>query len=350
MFDRHQSSRIYSAFIFCGFALLVLINSDDLRAQGGIDLEPRGAPRTGMGGNNSVEGQVLDPSGRPYQGRMRVVLSGTRGDLSTMTNDNGEFIFRRLPTGLYQLTVEAGEKFQPVYQSVDVRSIMGGRRNVINVDLRYRESKEAKPGVIDVALPGVPKDAVKLYLKARESQQKGDVLKAVEQLKAALAIHPTFVAALNELGVQYIGLERLDEAGQALAEALKIAPENVRLRADLGLLLMQKNLYADAEEQLRWVVARDDKSARTRLYLGRTLIGLRNYDEAEKELREAIRLGDQSMSVAHRFLAAIYIERGELEKAAGELEAFLRIDPQDKNAGTIRDTIKQLKNQIAQKP
>lgn len=351
MLVQFQSLRIHSAFVLCGLALSVLMISLNTLAQsGGIDLEPRGEPRSGFGGNNSVEGRVLDPTGRPYQGRLRVVLSGMKGDLSTMTNDSGEFVFRRLPTGLYQLTVEVGKEFLPVYQSVDVRSIFGGRRNLITIDLRYKERETAKPGVIDVSLQMVPKNALKLYRQGLESIQKGDSLKGIDQLKAALAIYPSFVQALNELGVQYIGLERLDEAYKALTEALKIAPENVRLRADYGLLLMQKGQYAEAEKELRWVIARAEKSPRTHLYLGITLIALQNYEEAEKELQNAVSLGGEAMNAAHRFLGAIYVERGETERAIGELETFLRFDPNDKSAETVRETIKQLKVQIARKP
>lgn len=347
MFYLWNGVRIQRIFVLCGLTLFILLFSTNSRAQiATIDMEPQ----SGFGGRNSIEGRVLHPTGRPLQRRVRVVLGGVKGDLSTMTNDNGEFTFRRLPPGSYQLTVEAGEEYQPVYQTIDVRSIMGGRRNVVTVDLRYKVNETAKAGVIDVSMLGVPKNALKLYQKALESSKKGDSQKAIEHLNAALAIYPDFIPALNELGVQYIGLDRLDEATKALEAAVKIAPENVRVRADYGLLLMQKKQYPEAEKELRWVLTKADKAASVHLYLGRTLIGLHKYDEAEKELRQAISLGSELMNVARRFLAAIYIERGEPNRAIEELETFLRLAPDDKNAESIRATIKQLQNEMAQKP
>ena len=342
-----KSVHIQRKFLLWGSTLLILLCSINSRAQiGEIDLEPR----SGFGGMNSIEGRILHPTGRPLQSRVRVVLSGAKGELSTMTNDNGEFTFRRLPTGIYQLTVEAGKEYQPIYQSIDVRSIRGGRRNLVTVDLQYKVTETAKPGLIDASLQGVPKSAVKLYQKALESSQKGESQKAIEQLNAALAIHPSFVPALNALGVQYIGLDRLSDATTALEAALKIAPENVRLRADYGLLLMQKKQFAEAEKELRWVLERADKSASTHLYLGRTLLSLHNYDEAEKELQRALSLGGELMNVAHRFLAAIYIEWGETKRAIEELETFLRFAPEDRSAETVRATIKRLQDEVAQKP
>jgi len=48
---------------------------------------------------------------------------------------------------------------------------------------------------------------------------------------------------------------------------------------------------------------------------------------------------------AHRYLAAVYIETRESLRAASELEKYLSLSPQAKDAEKIRDIIKQLRTQ-----
>ena len=58
-----------------------------------------------------------------------------------------------------------------------------------------------------------------------ESIQAGNSeLKAVEELKAAIASYPHFPLALNELGVQYLKSGQLDKAADALKEAVRLSP------------------------------------------------------------------------------------------------------------------------------
>ena len=162
----------------------------------------------------------------------------------------------------------------------------------------------------------------------------------------SVAAHPVIVSRTAKVSRVFITVA----SGLEPETALKIAPENVRLRADHGLLLLQKKEYAQAEKEWRWVLERADKSARTHLYLGRTLISLGNYDEAEKELQRAVELGGDAMHVAHRFLGAIYVERGENGRAIEELENFLRHAPNDNSAEAVRATIKRLRDGEGKKP
>ncbi len=52
--------------------------------------------------------------------------------------------------------------------------------------------------------------------------------------------------------------------------------------------------------------------------------------------------------MAHRYLGAIYIERGEHARAVEALETYLRLDPKAVEAAQIRALVRQLRAQMAQ--
>ena len=110
-------------------------------------------------------------------------------------------------------------------------------------------------------------------------------------------------------------------------------------------MLVQNNKFAEAKNSLRQLVKERGDSAHAHLYLGRALIGLNDYDEAENEMRAAIKLGGNDMSVAHRYLGAIYMERQDNKRAIEELETYLRMMPETKDAEQIRNIINQLRKQ-----
>src|SRR5439155_1218755 len=83
-----------------------------------------------------------------------------------------------------------------------------------------------------------------------------------------------------------------------------------------------------------------DQSAVGHYYLGRALAYLQRYDEAEQELNSAIKLGGDEMKEAHRYLAAIYNVRGDKKRAISELETYLKLAPNSKDADHIRQLIR----------
>ena len=335
-------------FVACA-ALLGVLCAAPCRAQS----DTLGAADTGMGGRHAIEGRIFLPSGRRADRRMRVRLSGSKGESYSLSDDNGAFAFRRLDPGTYRVTVEGGQEFEAATESVDIFDAGGARRvgtgQVVNVQFHLRPkastTPSAPPGVINAALAAVPAEARALYEKALRASQGGDHRKAVEHLRAALALHPDFALAHNELGAQYMKLDELDKAAEAFRHALRLAPDVALLRVNYGVLLIRQKNFSEAEKHLRYALQKDGANPHAHLYLGRALIPLRRFDEAERELHSALRLGGDQLSMAHRFLGALYIERGDAARALASLETYLRLAPDAHEAPQIRDLIKQLRAQ-----
>jgi Tfp pilus assembly protein PilF len=303
----------------------------------------------GTGGQHVIQGRLYLPSGRKLDRRLRVRVSGVGGERSTLTDDNGAFTFRRLIAGTYTLTVEGGREFEKATETVDVFD--GTRRNdpqVYTVQIRLEEKREGAaatppPGVVSAVPKDVPAEAGARYTRALEASVAGDHKQAVKELKAALEIHPQFPLALNELGAQYMSLGQLGDAADSFAAAVKLAPDQPVLRINYGILLIRQKKYREAEAQLARAVALDEKSGAARVQRGHALIRLNRGAEAEAELRAGLKLGGPGAALAHRFLGALYFDRGDDARAAAELEEYLRLAPDAPDAKQVRDILAGLK-------
>jgi len=324
------------------FVLAVFVNLALGQSGPGVD-NTKGLP------DNRLEGRVLLPSG--FHEPLRIRLLGDRGEQSENTDRDGRFSFRGLRPGRYTLTVEGGERFQTVSQMVEVSPTgtagMQGDNPSQMASLTIRlgpRTAGPPPAPGTVSANPTPQAAVDLFNSAIKLAQDGDRKKAIELLKQAIAIHPQFVAALNGLGVQYMKLGDLESAAQAFDSALKIDPEDFLLHLNYGLTLFQQKKYPETIQQLDLALQKKEASSTAHYYKARALIALQRFDEAEVELQRTIALGGEEATVAHRYLAGIYMQKGNNAGAVSELELFLKLDPKAKEADKIRELIKQLES------
>jgi len=339
------------------FSLLLIIGvcaANALAQMGGIDSDP-GSP--GTGGRSTIEGRIYYPSGRNVDKRLKVKLTGIRGgDFFTMADDTGAFSFRRVGGGTYVVSVDPGSEYEPVNEQVDVvdgpatREASFGRTYNLQIQLRPRGANpKGGSGVFIAALGSVPKPAVNLYQKALASAQAGDRVKAIDQLRSAISIYPEFMLAYNQLGVQYLSLGLLDKAAEALRAALAIAPDAFEPLLNYGIALVYMKRVKEAEPKLRMALEKNETSGVAHYFLGRALAVSRRFDEAEKELLRAIKLSGDEVAMAHRYLGAIYNDRGDNEHAITELETYPRLVPQAKDADQCRRIVKQLQEETQRK-
>src|SRR5215212_1706927 len=191
---------------------------------------------------NTIQGDIITPNGQRLDHPVLVWLSSSRGEVSTTSNGNGSFVFRQLGGGRFVVRVDAGDQYEAITEVVNIADtgsagMMSRVGQVYNVQIHLRP-KMGQPitkGVISAGDP--PKAAVDLYNQALESVKAGDRDKAIEQLKAAIAIHPQFVAALNGLGVQYMKLGKYQHAFEALNSALIFSPDSFMLHLNSGISL-----------------------------------------------------------------------------------------------------------------
>lgn len=337
-------------------ATLVLFAAVVVAAQsgGGIDT-------TGTGGRHSISGRLVFPSGQRADLRLKVKLeSPGQGDLTVLSDINGNFTFRSLKSGNYTVVIEGDEFFETVRESVYIEPANLSRRTAIGVIpvsrpftiqvyLRAKQPPpQARPGVLNAALANIPKNAVDLYEKALVSASRNELEKAIDLLKRAVALHPNFGLALNELGVLYLKRGELEKAAEALSRVLQLTPDAAEPSLNYGIVLLQQKKFVEAEAQLRDGVKKNESAFTAHLYLGITLIFVKKYEEAETELLKAITLGGPKASQAHYYLGGLYWQTRKFLQAADELEQYLKLEPKAANADRLRNTIKELRSKSEQ--
>ena len=325
-------------------ALSILILSFNAMAQTDIP----GQTTAGNGGDNTIQGDIITPNGQRLDRPVNVRLGTMRGEISTTSNGNGSFLFSRLTGGRYTVTVDAGDAYTPATAAVDIPHSASGSGQMsrmgstysVQLYLRPKSGTAATKGVVSAADP--PKAALDLYNKALESVKAGEREKAIEHLKAAIAIHPQFVAALNGLGVQYMKLGNYQAAFEAFNTGLTINPDNFMLHLNCGITLLQLNKPEAAAAEFAAALLTNEAAGTAHVYRARALIALNRLDEAVKHLKRAVEIGGEDVKIAHRYLAGIYMEKGENAEAVKELELYLKTGAAAKESDQIKNLIKDL--------
>ena len=332
-------------------SLIVLLSLSSVRAQSG-----GGVDQTGTGGRHTIQGRIYFPSGRRSDSRVKVKLENfNAGELSVLSDPNGSFVFRGLEPGSYTVVVDGGEDYETARELVYVESDGNNSRRgitlppitrlyTVQISLRPKNTGP-KAGVVNAVLAGVPETARELYRKAVESAGAGDSIKAVDQLKAALAAYPGFPLALNELGVQYLKLGQAEKAAEVLKSAVKLVPEDFQPRLNYGIALLNQRKFGEAEEQLRVAISKNNSAPTAHMYLGIALAIQRKLDEGKKELEIAVTSRSNEVVLSHRYLAGIYLEKREYKPAADELESYLKLVPKAPDAEVLRRKIKELRGE-----
>ena len=326
-------------------SLLVSVCAVSARAQSDTRVNADPNDR-GTGGSHIIEGHVRKPNGQLLTTQARVKLRSTYiGEQFTTTDSNGTFTFSRLRSGTYYIVVEAGGDYESTGDTVDVMSAAGNRGSSISIQITLQPKRGAKQmtGVVDASMAEIPEGPLKLYKEAIQSVKDGNRERAIEQLKSALSIYPDFMLALNEIGVQYIKLHKWDKAAESLRSALRLAPNEFAPNLNYGIVLLQTKDFTGAATVLEQALKKDCASASAHFYYGQALTWMGKYDAAEKELRQTIELNGNEMVEAYRLLGAVYIEKRNNQRAAEELEKYLSLSPKAKDAGKIREIIKQLR-------
>jgi arylsulfatase A-like enzyme/Tfp pilus assembly protein PilF len=211
-----------------------------------------------------------------------------------------------------------------------------------------------------------PKDKIKtanLLHRALLAVDEERFSDAVPQLEEVLKEQPDLALANLDLGRALNGLEKYAQALPWLQKAVELNPQSGRAHFELGVALGETGDWAgsavqlesavskapdsddlhfylamaydklgrasDAEKSFRSTLSINPDHYRANLFLGR-LLGMENNPSAALPfLQKAVTLQPQSPD-AHKFLANVYIELGQLQNARQEQAQADRLENSDK--------------------
>lgn len=307
-------------------------------------------------GANVLQGKVIAPSGTQPANSVRVKLTfNGKAIHETFTDLSGRFSFPGLSRGTYQLTAEGdGLTFETTSVQAEI-SAFGAAPQTFTQDIYLRpiaHKPTPQPGVVNAFTQSVPPAAKQAFDAGLKAAEQGKTEAAVTNIRKAIEIFPDYFDAHLQLGNIFL---RADQFNEAIAEfdlARQINPNDERAYQSFGLLLMKQKNYAMAVAIFAEASRLNPQNPMNVVMRATALIhqAANSTDDrgyllrrAEEALTEAAARSENKLKPDSMTMALFYELKSEPEKAAAELEAYLKKSPQIKNSGAIQNEIKRLR-------
>jgi tetratricopeptide (TPR) repeat protein len=310
---------------------------------------PNSSTTTQSGFLNSISGHVSD--GRNPIPNLQVELLNDAESViqRTKTDSSGLFAFRRLSSGIFQVRVQTyGTSYLGQTKRVQLERTRVFEQVDFELQTKQTASMSVTPGAVFVQ--DVPENARKEYDRAAELLQKDDSREeGVKTLQRAIAIFPTYFAALELLGTEYVKQREFEPAIPLLTKAIEVNRRAYPSLYALSVAQYNLKLVPQAIESIRRAIVLNQKSVNANLWLGMLLRQTDKLDEAETYLKQADKLSESKSSEAHWQLALLFNQLKRYKEAADELELFLKVQPNSKDTELIKKLIQRFRQQSGAK-
>lgn len=308
---------------------------------------------------NAINGIVTDTSNRPlYRIRVELLDEVEMSIGQTYTDTTGRYSFKGLSTGTF--IVKAHSDGTHVGRSIRVSiyaARIGGGSHYEQLDIVLKTRDEIKGNAVPsnsgpAFAQDVPENARKTYERAvKQLDDNKQADQGMNSLKEAINLFPSYFLALERLGVEYVKRQQYEPARDVLAKAAEINPNGASCLYALGVSRFYLQQMSGAIESLRrsLVLAPESPNAAlTHFYLGLAFWNSGKHADAEPHLKKAYQLGGNSIPPdIHMHLAKYYSDVKRYKEAADELELFLKLASDARDAEKIKNLIKQLRAKAA---
>jgi len=314
-------------------------------------------------GGSVLEGKVISPSGTQPNTPVRVKLTFNGRPINeTFTDLSGRFTFPGLKSGTYQLTAEGdGLTFETTAVRADIPAFGGsGQGYTQDIQLRPISHKpNTGPGVVNAFNQNVPAAAKQALEAGLKSVEEGKAPAAIESMRKAIQIFPEYFDAHLQLGNVFLKTDQLQEAIAELDKAREINPNDERTYQSFGLLLMKQRNYAVAVAVFAEATRLNPENPVNAVMRATALIHQAAGSEedrshllsrAEIALSQAANLSENKLKPDTMTMALFYELKGDPERAAAELESYMKKNPQLKNSEALQSEIKRLRDKARAKP
>jgi len=243
---------------------------------------------------------------------------------SVLTDFDGHFTVRDLPTGTYDILVEEAG-YQPVRTKVQ---LVGSSLKLVLYMMSAKTVAKPKNNytvsVRDLRIPG---RAHQEFEKGLECLAKKDPAGGLSHFTKATKTFPDYYEAFHHVGLAEMELGHMDEALKAFQTAIDLSGGHYA-RADFGIgyVLCHQGRAEEAERVIRRGLEADDNSGEGYFVLSMALLQLGRLDEAEKSAREAI-LRKPELGEAYLLLSKVYGLRGDYRAQLQDLNIYLKLHP-----------------------
>jgi len=329
------------------------------------------APQPSILNNNQdifIRGRIITGAqgGGPPIIEVRVETDGGQPIGFAYADSAGEFNFRKNGFNADQTVyvVVNLDGFKPHRERIFGGFGGGIYEGSLNIFLE-RETNSSAPdrgAVVDLKQlrANNPPKAVDEYEKALKESTKGNRSKAVEGLQRAIKLAPDFYEAQHTLGVQFLALQKYDDAEKALTRARDLSPKAAEPLINLGSLYYQRGegqldaghpeeamaTFEKAADLLDEAIRRSPLSASAHTTLGAALYKIGSYEEAETALNKALQLDDNEQN-ARLMLINVYTKGARYNDALEQANIFIAKNPKAPQRASLEAIKQQIEKVLA---
>jgi len=294
----------------------------------------------------TVSGMVLTEGRNQRITQVLVRLCDVGGNLieQLITSDSGEFAFRGVQLGRYILTFEAND-FQNAEVHLDL-SFASDRGMTVYMKPVAAEPTAAPPGpTVSAHELSIPQNARDLVASGKKKVYVDKNPEAgLQEFQYAVAVAPGYYEAYLEIAMAYLSMGKVNEAQENFRKSIDVSHDTYG-DADVGLgtVLVEKGDLDSGEKTIRRGVELNPNSWRGFYELGKLDLGRDHLDLSLKSAERARTLAPNT-PIIYRLLANIHLRQKNYADLLGDLDAYIRLDP-NSPAG-LRAV--QMREQIAQ--
>jgi tetratricopeptide (TPR) repeat protein len=231
-----------------------------------------------------------------------------------------------LPDGDLKLAAEALDEGIRLLRSKDDSKRLS---QALVLRARMSDDEDAKFADFDAAAKADPNNVDALQARAILYMEKGENDKAVEDLKAAVALQKENYRALSALAEVMTNLKKYDDALKICDDVIKLAPRETigyNLRARVKVL---KDDIKGGIEDLNQALKIDATDVSSLLMRSGLLAADGKTEEARADVEKALRLRPDVPQVI-LMKSRLAAQAGKFGEAIGDIQLLLRSDPKNK--------------------
>jgi len=170
-----------------------------------------------------------------------------------------------------------------------------------------------------------------LIAEGNRAEEEGELARACELYRQALALAPGYAKAQINLGIALDAMGDAAGAMRSYEQVLDADPANPAANYNLGKLLHGRGELARAEELLARALQRRPDFPEARIILGSVLASQGKWQKARTELEEALRQRPEDFGALFHY-AGVLRALNRLDDARTILQRALAIDPRNADA------------------
>ena len=188
------------------------------------------------------------------------------------------------------------------------------------------------------AAPAKADPAVVAYNEGAALANDGKNVEAIAKMEEAITAKPDFIAGLEGVAKLYLRTKQYDKAIDRANKALAISADETDMYAVLA------DSYAATGDKVKSAEARKKLPADATSLFNEAahLINSGKDKDAETLLKQAVAANDK-MAPAYYELGMIYVRTQKNADAKANLEKYLELDPNGKDAATAKEMLKYVK-------